>query len=71
MSGASDTVIVVGAASKGIIQRAHQHNAVVFKAPYAQNPFESVTDGDMESYKRDVEQRSRGEGGGGMRGVGA
>ena len=37
-----EQVILVGAASKGIIQRDYQHNAVVFRAPYAKNPFDEV-----------------------------
>lgn len=35
LSGAGDQLIVVGAASKGIIQRDHQHNAVVYRQYYA------------------------------------
>merc|ERR1719277_2015594 len=33
----------VGAASKGIIQRDFQHNAMVYKSPYAKNPFDMVS----------------------------
>ncbi len=60
MSGTSDSMIVVGAASKGIIQRDHQHNAVVYKTYYAPNPFDSMTEDDMDKYKHDVEQKSKG-----------
>ncbi|KAK2190284.1 hypothetical protein NP493_79g03033 [Ridgeia piscesae] len=60
-SGTTDTVVVVGAASKGIIQRDHQHDAVVYKQYYASNPFDSMTEADVERYKAEVERRSRGE----------
>ena len=59
-SGTTDTVVVVGAASKGIIQRDHQHDAVVYKQYYASNPFDSMTEADVERYKAEVERRSRG-----------
>ena len=49
-------MIVVGAASKGIIQRDHQHNAVVFKQTYASNPFSGVSEDDVEKYKQEVNQ---------------
>jgi len=55
-----DQVVLVGAASKGIIQRNYQHNATVYKTPYAKNPFDQVTDEDLEEYKRFVDQKSRG-----------
>jgi len=56
LSGAGD--IVVGAASKGIIQREHQHNAVVYKQYYAANPFEAVTDDDIQKYKADIDKKN-------------
>ena len=56
-------VVLVGAASKGIIQRNYQHNATVYKTPYAKNPFDQVTDEDLEEYKRFVDQKSRGTSG--------
>lgn len=34
--------IIVGAASKGIIQRDHQHNANLYQSPYAKNPFDDI-----------------------------
>ncbi|KAG0728377.1 Protein hu-li tai shao [Chionoecetes opilio] len=61
MSAASDHVILVGAASKGIIQRDFQHNAVVYKTPYAKNPFDAVTDQELEDYKDLVERKQRGD----------
>nr|XP_045592626.1 protein hu-li tai shao-like isoform X6 [Procambarus clarkii] len=61
MSAATDHVILVGAASKGIIQRDFQHNAVVYKTPYAKNPFDAVTDQELEEYKELVERKQRGD----------
>ena len=61
MSGTSDSVIVVGAASKGIIQRDHQHNAQVYKTYYAPNPFDNMSEDEIERYKSDVERKARGE----------
>lgn len=57
----TDHVVMVGAASKGIIQRDFQHNATVYKSAYAKNPFEGVTDKEIEEYKRYVEKKQRGE----------
>ena len=54
-------MVLVGAASKGIIQRDFQHHAVVFNAPYAKNPFDSVSDAEIDEYKRVVDKKSRGE----------
>lgn len=36
--------MLVGAASKGIIQRDFQHNAMVYKSAYQKNPFDGITD---------------------------
>ena len=36
--------ILVGAASKGIIQRDFQHNAMVYKSAYQKNPFDGITE---------------------------
>lgn len=57
----SDQVILVGAASKGIIQRNYQHNATVYKTPYAKNPFDAVTDEEIEYYKNAVERGTSGQ----------
>ncbi|XP_065092753.1 protein hu-li tai shao-like [Ochlerotatus camptorhynchus] len=51
----------MGAASKGIIQRGYQHNATVYKAPYAKNPFDSVTDDELNEYKKTVEKKRQGD----------
>ncbi|XP_055695454.1 protein hu-li tai shao isoform X3 [Lutzomyia longipalpis] len=61
VSGTSDHVVLMGAASKGIIQRGYQHNATVYKAPYAKNPFDSVTDDELSEYKKTVERKAHGD----------
>lgn len=60
-AGTSDQVILVGAASKGIIQREFQHNATVYKTPYAKNPFDAVTDEEIEKYKKDITRKQKGD----------
>lgn len=57
----NDQVVMVGAASKGIIQRDFQHNAMVYKSAYSKNPFEGVTDKEIEEYKQYVAKKQRGE----------
>ncbi|CAF0993415.1 unnamed protein product [Rotaria sordida] len=52
----SEAIVIVGAASKGIIKRDQQNNAVVYKTFYAQNPFAHIDNDDIEKYKREVEQ---------------
>uniref|UniRef100_A0A2C9JZ75 Class II aldolase/adducin N-terminal domain-containing protein n=1 Tax=Biomphalaria glabrata TaxID=6526 RepID=A0A2C9JZ75_BIOGL len=61
LSGAGDQLIVVGAASKGIIQRDHQHNAVVYRQYYAANPFENMSEAEIEQYQAEVQRREKGE----------
>lgn len=56
-----DQVVLVGAASKGIIQRQFQHNAMVYKTAYAKNPFDNISDNDLEEYRKIVERKQRGE----------
>lgn len=56
-----DQVVLVGAASKGIIQREYQHNAMVYKSAYSKNPFDNITEQDLEEYKKIVERKQRGE----------
>lgn len=56
-----EQTILVGAASKGIIQRNHQLDANVYKTPYAKNPFDNISDLELEEYKRLVERKQRGE----------
>ncbi|CAF4225040.1 unnamed protein product, partial [Rotaria magnacalcarata] len=52
----SEAVVIVGAASKGIIKRDQQNNAIVYKSYYAQNPFAHIDNDEIEKYKREVEQ---------------
>lgn len=59
-SGAQDRVIVVGAASKGIIKRDQQHNAMVYKSTYASNPFDNMSADEIEAYKAEVERKAGG-----------
>ncbi|XP_052745651.1 protein hu-li tai shao isoform X7 [Bicyclus anynana] len=54
-----DHVVLMGAASKGIIQRGYQHNATMYSAPYARNPFDHVTDNEIDDYRRTVERKQR------------
>lgn len=54
-------VVMVGAASKGIIQRDFQHNATVYKSAYAKNPFDNVTEEDLKEYRSLIERKQRGE----------
>lgn len=52
----SHEVIMMGAASKGIIKREQQHNATVYKTYYQANPFANVDENeDMEAYQKQVE----------------
>lgn len=60
-NASGDQVVLVGAASKGIIQREFQHNAMVYKTAYAKNPFDNISDQDLEEYKKIVEKKQRGE----------
>jgi adducin len=60
ISGTGEQVVLVGAASKGIIQRGFQHNAMVYKTPYAKNPFDAITDQELDQYKREIERKQRG-----------
>ncbi|CAF0935659.1 unnamed protein product [Rotaria sp. Silwood1] len=52
----SEPIVVVGAASKGIIKRDQQNNAIVYKSYYGQNPFTHMDNDEIEKYKREVEQ---------------
>jgi len=59
LSGAGDQLIVMGAASKGIIQRDHQHNATVYKQYYAANPFENMSEAEIAAYQAEVQGREK------------
>jgi adducin len=61
ISGTGEQVVLVGAASKGIIQRGFQHNAMVYKTPYAKNPFDAITDQELDQYKREIERKQKGD----------
>ncbi|XP_058796831.1 uncharacterized protein LOC131667441 isoform X2 [Phymastichus coffea] len=61
ISGTGEQVVLVGAASKGIIQRGFQHNAMVYKTPYAKNPFDAVTDQELDQYKKEIERKTKGD----------
>lgn len=52
------TQMVYGAASRGIIKRDQQNNAVVYKTHYAQaNPFQKMDPNDLEKYQKEVAQK--------------
>uniref|UniRef100_A0A915DDB2 Class II aldolase/adducin N-terminal domain-containing protein n=1 Tax=Ditylenchus dipsaci TaxID=166011 RepID=A0A915DDB2_9BILA len=51
--------VVLGTASKGIIDRDYQHNAQVYRSLYAPNPFASETDENIKKYIKDMEIKSR------------
>ncbi|CAH8443722.1 unnamed protein product [Heterobilharzia americana] len=53
-------VVVVGAASKGIINRNQRHNAGVYQSVYSPNPFDRMTDEDLERYKENIERKAKG-----------
>ncbi|CAH8475720.1 unnamed protein product [Schistosoma haematobium] len=53
-------VVVVGAASKGIINRNQRHNVGVYQSLYSPNPFDRMTDEDLERYKENVERKAKG-----------
>ena len=55
-SWSADCVKIVGAASKGIIKREHQHNAIVYKSAYATNPFDKMSDEELKEYEEAVKR---------------
>ena len=56
----SDTIIVVGAASRGIIQRGHESTAATYKTYYAPNPFDNITEEDVEEYTAEIQRKTGG-----------
>ncbi len=53
-----NAAIVFGAASKGIIKRDQQNNAIVYKTYYAAaNPFQQMDTNDLEKYKKEIAQK--------------
>ncbi|VDO97354.1 unnamed protein product, partial [Soboliphyme baturini] len=59
MSGTQEKIII-GAASKGIIEREFQHNAQIFHQLYQPNPFASTTDDEIKEYMKQVGQKPSG-----------
>uniref|UniRef100_A0A914VJZ3 Uncharacterized protein n=1 Tax=Plectus sambesii TaxID=2011161 RepID=A0A914VJZ3_9BILA len=53
-----DRVVMIGTASKGIIDREYQHNAQVYRQLYAPNPFASETDEDIQKYMKEIESKT-------------
>lgn len=51
--------VLVSAASRGVIQRDHQPKALFYKNFQLGNPFENVTDRELEQYKKEVEKKSK------------
>ena len=58
----SDTIIVVGAASRGIIQRGHESTAAMYKTYYAPNPFDNITEEDVEEYTAEIQRKTHAPG---------
>ena len=58
MSGTTDSMIVVGAASKGIIMRDHQTNVGSYRQYYTPNPFDNMSEDEIQRYKHDIEKKS-------------
>lgn len=52
-------MVIIGTASKGIIDRQHQQNAQVYQKLYAPNPFSSETDEDLSRYIHEVGVKQR------------
>lgn len=57
--GPKDTVIVVGAASVGVLKRDHQHDPNLYQVYYPPNPFDNVTTQEIEDYTSDIERKRR------------
>ncbi|VDP87194.1 unnamed protein product [Echinostoma caproni] len=53
-------VVVVGAASKGIINRNQRHNAGIYQSVYSPNPFDRVTDDDLKRYRENMDRKAKG-----------
>jgi len=49
----------VTAASRGIIQRDYQQDAIFYKKFTLTNPFENITEKDLEKYRRDVQIKAK------------
>lgn len=44
----------------GIINRDQRHNVGLFQSVFSPNPFDQVTDDELERYKRNVERKAKG-----------
>ncbi|GMT35226.1 hypothetical protein PFISCL1PPCAC_26523, partial [Pristionchus fissidentatus] len=53
-----DRSVLIGCASRGIIQRDYRCHAQVYRQLYAANPFRENVDEDLDRYLKDVEKRS-------------
>ncbi|KAK5981346.1 hypothetical protein GCK32_020557, partial [Trichostrongylus colubriformis] len=53
-NGRSAKTLIIGTASKGIIDRQHHHTAQVYRQLYPSNPFTSETDEDIRKYMQEV-----------------
>jgi len=54
IDGVTETRVVVGAASKGIIQKEYQHNARIYKTVYEKNPFDNVNYDELDEYTNSI-----------------
>ena len=50
----SERRVVIGAASKGIIQKEYQHNAKIYKTVYEKNPFDNVDYNELDEYTNSI-----------------
>uniref|UniRef100_A0A8R1DWK7 Aldolase_II domain-containing protein n=1 Tax=Caenorhabditis japonica TaxID=281687 RepID=A0A8R1DWK7_CAEJA len=57
-STTADRAILIGTASKGIIDKQYQHHAQVYRQIYAPNPFSVETDEDIKKYVELVKEKS-------------
>lgn len=46
--------VVIGAASKGIIQKEYQHNAKIYKKAYEKNPFDNIDYNELDEYTNSI-----------------
>jgi len=56
VSGTTDNLLI--SASKGIIQREHQHTVVGYKKYEPPNPFNAMSEEDIDKYRQDVDVRT-------------
>lgn len=51
---AVNRVVLVGAVSRGIIDKRHRHDPSVYQSCFSPNPFDRITDDDLKQYKRKI-----------------